>query len=142
MSAAREACIEGITSIGFSLDTLPHTADMGPSKYYAEKIMRSVLDSGLTANKLLNVNIPALPKDEIKGIKVCKQGTGSWRAKFKVNEAPRGREYYWLDGDFVADVEDKESDLWALKNGYVSVVPSLYDLTHYEAIEDLKYLEA
>lgn len=141
MSAAMEASIEGISSIGFSLASFSYKADMQPAKYYAKKIMQSVLAAGPSESKLLNVNFPALPLDEIKGIKVCRQGVGNWNEKFLENKDPRDRPYYWLDGEFTAIEHEKDSDLWALKNGYVSVVPSQHDLTHYKVINELKYLE-
>lgn len=141
MSAAMEASIEGIKSIGFSLDSFSYKADMSAGRYYAEKIMKSVLESDNTESKLLNVNFPNLPLEEIKGIKVCKQGKGTWEEDFLENKDPRGQPYYWLAGNFRIDAKDPNSDLMALQNGYVSIVPSKHDLTHYAVLEDLKFLE-
>ncbi len=141
MSAAREANIEGINSIGFSLDSFSYKADMAPSKHYALQIMKAILAEDKEKNILLNVNIPDLPLAEIKGIKVCKQGKGRWREKFLENTDPRKQTYYWLDGEFKSDSEDQNSDLSALRDGYVSVVPCQNDLTHYPMIKGLNYLE-
>jgi 5'-nucleotidase len=141
MSAAMEASIEGIDSIGFSLLDYSFQADFIPAQHYARIIIESVLANKLEYCKLLNVNIPKLSIDEIKGIKVCRQGTGNWVEDFKESQDPRNQKYYWLSGEFITDKTEKDSDNWALENGYVSVVPSWHDLTKQEAIEPLKYLE-
>ncbi len=141
MSAAMEASIDGIKSIGFSLDDFSYKADMQASKHYAKKIMQSFLNDKNSSSSLLNVNIPKLPLEQIKGIKVCKQGKGNWSEKYLENKTPKGQPYYWLDGDFKVENEETDSDLWALKNGFVSIVPSMHDLTHYKVIEEIKHLE-
>lgn len=143
MSAAMEASIEGIPSVGFSL--LNHTwkADFSASKEYARKIIEAVLKNELVEAKLLNVNIPDLPMSEIKGIKVCTQANARWVEDYKEAIDPRGGKYYWLAGNFVdSDPDNHGGDVRALNTGYVSVVPSMYDLTRFEAIPELKYMES
>ncbi len=143
MSAAMEASIEKIDSIGFSLLDFSFEADFTGAKYYAEKIIRSVLEQPMGDCKLLNVNIPACPLEEIKGMKVCRQGNGTWVEDFQEGHDPRGEKYYWLTGKFVSfeDEGDKNNDIWALKNNYVSIVPSGHDLTYYSEIDNFKHLE-
>ncbi|MBK8628297.1 MAG: 5'/3'-nucleotidase SurE [Saprospiraceae bacterium] len=143
MSAAMEASIEKIDSIGFSLLDFSFEADFTSAKYYAEKIIRSVLEQPMGDCKLLNVNIPACPLEEIKGMKVCRQGNGTWVEDFQEGHDPRGEKYYWLTGKFVSfeDEGDKNNDIWALKNNYVSIVPSGHDLTYYSEIDNFKHLE-
>ena len=82
MSAAMEASIEGIDSIGFSLLDFSFDADFTATQFYAEKLMRSILEKGLSGHKLLNVNIPKLPLEEIKGMKVCRQSNSRWVENF------------------------------------------------------------
>lgn len=141
MSAAMEASLEGIDSIGFSLMDFSYDADFEPAKKYVRHIIKHVLEHGLKNTKLINVNIPALPENEIKGIKVCKQANGQWIEDFKTNIDPFGREYYWMTGIFVNHDQSKNADIIALSQGYVSVVPSAHDLTDYPALEKLGYLE-
>ena len=135
MSAAMEAAIEGIPSIGFSLLDFSFEADFGPTVHYADKIIGHVLQHGIMEGNLLNINIPKLPLSEIKGIKVCRQGGGTWKEDYRAAVDPRGNTYYWLTGEFNGEDDNKETDLWALKNGYISIVPSSHDLTNYPAIE-------
>jgi len=145
MSAAMEASIEGIDSIGFSLLNYSFDADFTAAQFYAEKIIASVLDNPLKNQcKLLNVNIPNLSLEDIKGIKICRQGRGTWNEDFQEGTDPRGEKYYWLTGHFQSFEEDDDlsSDINALKEGYVSVVPSMHDLTCYPAINSLNTLEA
>lgn len=141
MSAAMEASLEGIKSIGFSLLDLSFEADFSASMHYADKLISYALKNDLGMGKLLNVNIPNLPTSEIKGIKICKQGEATWKEDFKEAVDPRGEKYYWLTGTFTMTEQPKETDLWALNNGYVSVVPSHHDLTQYESISPLHSLE-
>jgi 5'-nucleotidase len=141
MSAAMEAALENIDSIGFSHMNYSFDADMNAAESYIEMIIAYVLEKGLSDSRLLNVNIPNLPADEIKGIRICRQSPGRWEEEFQIGTDPRGERYYWLTGKFVAEDEGTDSDLWALRNGYISIVPSKYDLTDHNAIGHLKGLE-
>lgn len=143
MSAAMEASIEGIYSIGFSLLDYSFDADFTPAKHYAEKIIASVLDNQEENTcKLWNVNIPALPLNEIKGMKLCRQGKGTWIEEFQEGVDPRGEKYYWLTGRFESFEQENDlgNDINALKAGYVSIVPSMHDLTCYQTLSSLKTL--
>ncbi len=142
MSAAMEASIEGIPSIGFSLYDFSLDADFTASKYYAQKIIKQVLEQKMKNTNLLNVNIPAGGLADVKGIKVCEQAEALWVEDYKEATDPRGGKYYWLAGKFEnRDPENKNSDVYANNNGYVSVVPSWHNLTKADAIDSLKYLE-
>ncbi len=138
VSAAMEASLEGINSIGFSLLDFAYNADFEPCKKYIRHLVRYVLDHGLQKTKLLNVNIPKLPESEIKGIKICRQANGKWVEEFVRAKDPHGRDYYWLTGEFTNPDQGTDTDIWALENGYVSVVPSQHDLTAYDALEELR----
>jgi 5'-nucleotidase len=141
MSAAMEGAIEGIPSIGFSLLDYSINADFSGSKVYAEKIIDHVLKHGMAKGVCLNVNIPRLLPDEIKGIKVCRQASGTWVEELDERKDPYGRNYYWLTGEFQNFEPDAtDTDAWALANGFVSVVPSHFDMTAYKEISALKKL--
>jgi 5'-nucleotidase len=144
MSAAMEASVENIPSIGFSLLDFSFEADFSAAKVYVRKIIQACLENKMGACKLLNVNIPAVPLSEIRGIKVCRQGDGTWVEEFQEGTDPRGEKYYWLTGKFVSyeSPENKDNDIWALKNNFVSVVPSGHDLTHYAGLSSFKHLES
>ncbi len=141
MGAAVEASIEGIPSIGFSLDNYDWEADLNPAKHYVLKIARQVLKHGLPQGVSLNVNIPYLPFDKIKGIKIARQAMDKWHETYDKRTNPFGRDYYWLNGNFTYEDKGKDTDVYALKNDYVSVVPVQFDLTAHSVLKDLKHLE-
>lgn len=134
MSAAMEASLEGINSIGFSLLDFEFSADFTAAKKYADLLISNVLQHGIDGCKLLNVNIPKGPKEDIKGIKICRQGMGNWIEDFQEGLDPRGRKYYWLTGRFENQDYADDTDIWALENNYVSVVPCAHDLTAHKAL--------
>ncbi len=141
ISAAMEASIEGVDSIGFSLDDYSMEADFEPASPWIAKIMEHVLEHGMVNTKLLNVNIPNASMGPIKGMKICRQAEGQWEEEFVEGKDPRGQKYYWLTGNFVSRDTDPDTDIFALRDGYISVVPSLHDLTAYPAIPELKAME-
>lgn len=132
MSAAIEASIESIPSIGFSLLNYSMEADFSASKIYARKIVEQVLAMKKVDKHLcLNVNIPNVGPDLIKGIKVCRQAYAKYEEDFDERLDPTGKKYYWLTGEFKNFDKGTDTDVWALKNNYVSVVPVQFDLTNY-----------
>ena len=138
MSAAIEASVEGIPAIGFSLLDYSLKANFDPTKNFIKRITIKALSEGIPARTALNVNFPNLDESKIKGVKVCNQANTCWIEKFDKRTNPQGREYYWLTGEFINNDKSEESDEWALKNGYVSVVPVKHDLTNYKVISKIK----
>lgn len=141
MSAAVEAGIEGIPAIGFSLLDFNYHADFKQAEEFIKKIALNVLLNGLPDATVLNVNIPKLKKEEIKGVKICRQANGYWKEDFDKRKSPFGKEYYWLSGEFVNRDKGQDTDIWALENGYVSVVPVKFDMTAHHAIQKLNEWE-
>jgi len=137
MSAAVEAGIEGVPAIGFSLLDFDWDADFEAAKIHVQKIASEVLSNGLTEGTVLNVNIPKGPKEALKGIKVCRQANGYWKEDFEKRKNPHGKEYYWLSGKFINKDKGEDTDIWALENGYVSVVPVQFDMTAHHMIQKL-----
>ena len=131
MSAAVEAAIESIPSIGFSLLDYSIEADFTASRKFARLIVQEALKHRFDQHQVLNVNIPALPISLIKGVKICRQAYAKYEEDFLERDDPRGRKYYWLTGEFVNLDKGKDTDVWALDNGYVSVVPVQFDMTNY-----------
>lgn len=138
MSAALEAAIESIPAAGFSLLDFDPLADFSAAQHYARAITKKMLQNKLEKHFLLNVNIPKLPLEEIKGYKICKQAYAKYMESFVERKDPHNRNYYWLTGEFVNFDKTKDSDVWALANSYVSVVPVQFDLTNYKIKERLE----
>ncbi|RNC84119.1 MAG: 5'/3'-nucleotidase SurE [Winogradskyella sp.] len=136
MSAALEAGIEQIPAIGFSLLDYSWGADFEHCKSVVKTITKNVLNHGLPKDVILNVNIPK-NQNAINGIKICRQARANWEEKFDKRTNPMGKDYYWLTGEFVIMDHGEDTDEWALKNNYVSVVPVQFDLTAHHAIQHL-----
>lgn len=137
MSAAIEGAMEGIPSIGFSLLDHSIDADFSASKDIARKIVPEILKKGLPKGVCLNVNIPKLHIEEIRGIKVCHQANGNWVEEFDARKDPSGQSYFWMTGKFVNFEENEENDIALLEQSYVSVVPVQFDMTAYKAMEQI-----
>lgn len=137
MSAAVEAGIEGIPAIGFSLLDYDWNADFETIKPFIKKITQEALHNGLPKDVVLNVNFPKLKKEQIKGIKVCRQAKAIWAEKFDKRVTPQGKDYYWLAGEFINLDKGEDTDEWALANGYISVVPVQFDLTAHHTVQQL-----
>ncbi|SFP63985.1 5'/3'-nucleotidase SurE [Parafilimonas terrae] len=131
MSAALEASIESIPSIGFSLLDYSIEADFAGAAYYANLLVKQIISKKIDKHLCLNVNIPIAPKELLKGLKVCRQAYAKYEERFDERHDPSGRKYYWLTGEFQNFDKGKDTDVWALENNYVSVVPVQFDLTNY-----------
>lgn len=139
MGAAIEGCLNNIPAIGFSLDNWAEDADFSSAKIIVKQVFEEVLQKGLPDYTCLNVNIPDLPYPDIKGLKTCRQTRGKWQEEFLNRQDPGGRTYYWLTGNFVNDEPNaQDTDEWALKHHYVSVVPVCPDMTAHHALPELK----
>ena len=129
MSAAMEAAIEGVPSIGFSLLDYRYEADFTIAGQVATMLAKKMLVQPMPAHTLLNVNIPKVPADAFKGIKICRQAYAKWQEEFDHRVDPRGKDYYWMTGKFVNMDTGSDTDVEALAEGYASVVPVKFDLT-------------
>jgi len=137
MSAAIEAGIEGIPAIGFSLLDYSWNANFEGLKKHIKTLALEVLQNGLPDGVVLNVNFPKLKEKEFKGIKICRQARANWVEEFDKRINPQGKEYYWLTGKFVNMDHGEDTDVWALENEYISVVPVSLDLTAHHFIQNL-----
>jgi len=135
MAIAMEGCINQIPSAGFSLLDYRPDADFSAASKIATKIIANMLERGLPEGICLNINIPAIPFRELKGIKVCRQTKGMWKEEFVKRVDPHNGEYYWLTGTYFNQEEDSDdTDEYALRHGFVSMVPIQVDMTAYNAI--------
>ena len=137
VSAAAEGTMLGVPSIAFSLNTF-NTDNYDLSKEVAIKMTKNVLNHGLPAGTLLNVNIPKCEISECQGYKVTSQGDEYVLDDLEKREDPRGRFYYWMSGKIVNNDTSNEQDGYAIANNWVSVTPIQYKLTNHKFIDDLK----
>jgi 5'-nucleotidase len=134
MSAAVEGAMEGIPSIGFSLCDFGADADFTEAKEIVRWVVENSLKNGIDKGTCLNVNIPKKSDSPLKGIKVCKQANAFWADQFDKRLDQFGNPYYWLTGEFGEKDPEEGTDLWAIKHGYASIVPTQFDMTSYTTI--------
>jgi len=96
-----------------------------------------VARKGLPDGTLLNVNVPPLPENEIRGIVVTRQGRAVWNDSFDIRRDPANKEYYWLTGALQDNDEGIEFDQTAVRNNYISITPMQYDLTDSTMVETM-----
>jgi 5'-nucleotidase len=138
VSAATEGTTYNVSSIAVSIDNL-----VDPDYSYAANFTRRIAsriieNGGLPKGTMLNINIPDTCEKEIKGVKITKQSDAKFKDNFIKRIDPRGRDYYWMDGEFIGNTEDEDFDYGAVKNNYVSITPICYDMTHYRVLDYLK----
>mgnify|MGYP000078088514 CR=1 FL=1 len=138
MSAAVEGAMEGIPSIGFSLDNFDADADFSVAQQVAQQVVREVLTKTLPIGTCLNVNVPNVTAKEHKGIKICKQAHAYWEDSFAKREDQFGKPYYWLTGNFTDVGKTEDTDLFWIEKGFSTIVPTKFDMTAYEALDELK----
>ena len=141
MSAAMEGAMEGIPSIGFSLLDHSIDADFSAAKHFARIIIGQALEDQMPAGVCLNVNIPKVTTEMIKGIKVCRQARANWEEEFDERKDPNGKPYYWLTGVFRNYDDGNDTDVWAPENNYVSLVPCQFDITAHKSLQHYKNWE-
>jgi 5'-nucleotidase len=139
VSAATEAVIMGVPALAISLDT-HQEADFTFAARFARKMVRLIKKSQSLQGSAINVNVPFLPEEKIKGIAVVRQGKGNIIESFEKRTDPRGNIYYWVSGESLTADADLQTDVSALAQGYITVTPIQYDLTRYDLLGPMKNL--
>jgi 5'-nucleotidase len=141
-SAAMEGALAGIPSIALSQsyaregmgDTVPFAA----AEAWAERVLRPIVDTAMAPRTLVNINFPALPPGEVKGIRVVRQGLRDYgRLRIEKRTDPRGYHYYWFALGPMIETPSHSTDLEAIADGYVSVTPLHLDLTYESGLDRL-----
>ncbi len=141
VTAAMEAVISGVKGIAISLHS-PEGHE-GPLDYstaaaVARQVAEKVMADGLPEGVVLNVNVPDLKLDQLKGFKITRQGLRVYRDALDERVDPRGRPYYWIGGESPTGIPEDGTDFGVLSEGFVSITPLQLDLTSYKALDILK----
>jgi 5'-nucleotidase len=144
VSAAIEGAMNGVTSLALSIDCAGATPNgepnYAPAAEFAVRLIRLLEAAGRPRPVAFNINVPDLPADRIKGVRLTHQGRLMFREEFHERTDPQRRTYYWLGGELPASEDGEEADSTAVLHGYISVTPLHYDLTDYAALEQLRTL--
>jgi 5'-nucleotidase len=141
VTAAMEAVINGVKGIAVSLHSpegFKGQLDYSTAALVARRVAEKVMSDGLPEGVVLNVNVPYLKENELKGYMVTRQGLRVYRDALDERIDPRGKPYYWIGGEAPTGVDEPGTDFGALTAGYVSITPLQLDLTHYKAMDVLK----
>jgi 5'-nucleotidase len=137
VAAAMEGTLLGVPSVAFSLASWGK-ADFGPAAEFAVRAARNVLEHGIPKDTLVNVNVPPVAAEAIRGVRVTRMGKRIYGDAIVRKRDPRGRYYYWIGGDALAHEGIPGSDLEAVEEGYVSVTPLHLDMTHLPTMKSLR----
>ncbi|MCS6992587.1 MAG: 5'/3'-nucleotidase SurE [Anaerolineales bacterium] len=140
VTAAMEAVIWDTPGIAFSLGSLDNhlgALDYTAAAEIARRVVSTTREHRFPPGMLLNVNIPYLPLDQIKGVRITRQGLRVYRDRLDRRIDPRGKPYYWIGGDSPTGTPEEGTDVGAVAAGYVSITPIQLDLTMYSAIPTL-----
>ena len=137
MSAAVEGAMEGVPSIGFSLMDHALEADFSQVRPVIRSVVANTLKRGMAAGTCLNVNVPRNDGTALRGMRVCRQAKANWEDEFETRLDPGNKEYYWLRGEFRSEDHGHDTDVYAVTNRYVSIVPTQFDMTAHHAIADM-----
>lgn len=138
ISAATEATVLDVPGVAFSLTSYNPEADFSAAATFAREFVPLVIKHGLPRGTLLNINVPDVPFEEIKGFRYTRQGQSYWEDTFEQREDPMHRPYYWLKGKYVRVDSESDSDDLAIDEGIVSITPLQYDLTDHSFLEHLR----
>lgn len=143
VTAAMEAAIWGIPALAFSLEIseTSNPPDYSAAGAIARRVTEAAIRYGISPHLLLNVNIPDLPLDQIKGIQATRMGLRVYHDKLDKREDPRGKPYYWAIGSLPTGIPERGTDIGSLAEGYVSVTPLQLDLTAYHFLPELNTWE-
>lgn len=143
VSAAMEGSLTGVRSIAlsqaYSREGMGDTVPFAAAEAWAVKVLEPLLRDHEDPSVLININFPALAADEVKGIKVCRQGLRDYgRLRIVQRRDPRGYDYFWFGLGPILHTPTHSTDLEAIADGYVTVSPLHMDLTHDHSIARLE----
>lgn len=141
VAAATEGMLFGIPSIAISLASHDVYFDCSAAAEYALRVAEMLMNYNLQKSTLLNVNVPALTKEKIKGVKVVKQSNSYWKDNYEKRNDPFGREYFWFAGEYNSD-NSADTDDYSLDRGWVTITPVQFKFTDFDLIENIKSFES
>ncbi len=137
VSAATEAAVLGVPSVAVSIDSFD-TLDFSAATQFISKLLRHMEKEPFPPGVSLNVNVPDVPADQVKGVRITHQGTLRCVESYDRRVDPRNNEYYWLCNSAILEDRDPDSDSKAIAEHYISVTPIHHNLTHHPSLEVLR----
>ena len=138
VSAATEGTLLGIPSIAISVNSFERDAKFSVAAGVVIEVIEKINEFNLPKGTLLNVNVPNIERDEIKGWKLTYQGKTKYIEKYVKRTDPRGNSYYWIDGDLVESEDETDADFRAVKEDYISITPIHFDVTNHNYLAEIR----
>ncbi len=138
VSAAIEGAIHNIPSIAISIAGIKRSINYEGAIYYSCRLIQKIFKNKIEDNTILNINVPSLPHNEIKGLKITELGIRRYTDKYIKRQDPFGRSYYWLSGELIELENKNQSDIKAIEDNMISLTPLHFDLTAYNIIDKMK----
>jgi 5'-nucleotidase len=136
VSAAMEGTLLGIPSIAVSL-VARDDFEFGAAALFAARLATQVIEHPFPVDTLLNVNVPAIPRERMQGFRITRQGKRRYGEALIEKTDPRGKKYYWIGGGELDFIDEPGTDFAAVQEGAISITPIHLDLTHYPSFEAL-----
>lgn len=141
MACAYEAIMHGIPAVAFSYGVFTREANTDACKPLVEQVLQRVLQGELPQGVCLNVNIPPIADEPVKGLKVTTSDMGRWVNEWEKRSHPMGGEYYWMTGDYeMLDENDDRTDMYWLRRGYATATPCHIDQTDHASLGQIAQL--
>lgn len=137
VAAAFEGAIKGVLSMAVSLDSFNGDADFSHAAKWAVTCAKTLSEAVLPANIVYNINVPDLPFEQIKGVKITRTGVVDYQEIYEKRLDPNGRAYYWIRGNPIIVDRSENCDIVAVKDGYLSITPLKTDLSCLKNGKDL-----
>lgn len=142
VAAAMEGAINNVPSLAVSIDGEGDAEiDLASAADFAMRAARRVLATSLPEDTFLNINVPAIPAQEIRGVRITRLGKRIYRDELIERQDPQGKNYYWIGGEPPTGVEEQGTDVWAVAHRFVSITPVHLDMTSHALIDPLKKWE-
>ncbi|HWP98290.1 MAG TPA: 5'/3'-nucleotidase SurE [Syntrophomonadaceae bacterium] len=138
VSAAAEGVIMGSPSLAVSLNSYQENMNFDFAAQFTRRVIQAIFHLGMDNRTLLNINIPDLAAQEIKGLRISRLGVRNYDNLFEERLDPRGNTYYWLGGGVIDEEQEPDSDVVSVESGYISLTPIHLDLTNYRLIEEYR----
>ena len=138
VAGAFEGAFRGVPSVAVSLADPRHDADFDPAARVACECVQAILDEGPESGVVYNINVPPVPYDELKGIRITRLGKIGYHELYEERADPGGRPYFWLRGAPVILDHTPDNDVVAVRDGFVSVTPLIAELTDTSRFEHLR----
>lgn len=140
VSAAMEGVIMGVPSIAVSLCLDGGEEDYSFAARFTRAVCRQMEKDGFDKDTIININVPAIPRSQIKGLRVTRLGRRQYENVFEERKDPRGNTYFWMGGDVLEEDQEPDSDVTAINEGYISLTPIHFDLTNYALVEKYRQI--